>query len=275
MALEFCSRACACGSDVEFVQTGNEKTPDVRMRLADRWVTIEFKALHENEEIAPWYEFEQTLMNLLIGRGVVATTFDRELTPLALSDPEAVADGLAAVAAGSHHEYQPLPRGTGRARLAAINSGLTGYPVVQQTELVRLVSKLRSKWWKQLASAEGPTLLVVRTSELFGRWDAAAVGRTARSVTDAVRPALSRLPMVGGVLVYDEPFWAPIWPAFAEQDDFRVRMETSPAGCARFMVLVSNPAAHVTLNRPELDRLVPPEPDWAAALPTDDRNGVQ
>jgi hypothetical protein len=263
MAMEFCSRIRAAGGEVEFVQRQSTPTPDVRVRLCERWVTMEFKALHERHELEVWYDFEQYVVTGLAARGLLGNdiAFDRELTDAALADPDGVVEGLAAVAAGNHREYVDLPRGTGRARIAPNNCGACGYPIDQQDELVRLASKLRQKWWKQLASAIGPTLLVVRTEHVLGWPDIASLGRAARRLATALAPCLSRLPMVGGVLVYEEPFLAPTWPAFADASDVRVRRDTSN-GCARMMALVPNPAAAVRLTEDELSRFVGPEVVW-------------
>ncbi len=263
MALEFCSRVRAAGGGAEFVQRDHDKSPDARLKLVDRWITVEFKALHERDEMEVWYEFEQTVMNGLTPHGLAGTAFDRELTPVALEDPGAVVEGLISIAARSVSEYEPLPRGTGRARLAPINCGKCGYPVEQTDELVRLVTKVRSaKWWKQLERADGPTLLVVRSRTTLSGTEPARVGSAARRLTDALRTPLSKLGMIGAVLVYEEPFWAPVFAIHHQADDLRVRIDTSPTGCARFMVLVPNPDAKEPLREDDLDRLVGPQPIW-------------
>lgn len=263
MALELCSRIRAAGGEVESVRRQSTPTPDVRARVAGRWITIELKALHERHDMEVWCQFEQHVVTGLAKRGLLGNdiTFDRDLTDAALADPEAVVEGLAAVAAGNHREYVDLLRGTGRARIAPNNCGACGYPIDQQDELVRLASKLRQKWWKQLASASGPTLLVVRAEHVL-RWpDVASLGLAARRMAAALAPCLSRLPMIGGVLVYEEPFLAPTWPAFADEGDVRVRRDTSN-GCARMMALVPNPAATAPLTVDELSRFVGPEVVW-------------
>ncbi len=136
MALEFCSRWRAAGCDVELVardQTKGQtprKTPDARVKLVGRWTTVEFKALHDHDDLMPWYEdFEPALGSALLSRSVGGTAFDRELTPAARTDVEAVADGLVEIAKTQAHEWMELPRGTGKARLAQTNLGVCGYPV--------------------------------------------------------------------------------------------------------------------------------------------------
>jgi hypothetical protein len=127
MTLEFCSRVRSAGGDAEFVQRDGDKSPDARVKILDRWVTVEFKALHDRDEMEAWYEFEETVMNRLSVRGVAYVAFDRELTDKARADPDAVVEGLASIAARNVREYEPLPHGTGRARIASINTGKCGY----------------------------------------------------------------------------------------------------------------------------------------------------
>jgi hypothetical protein len=263
MALEFCARARAVGCEVEFVQRSGSPSPDVRVKVAERWLTIELKALHDPDEMEAWYEFEQKIVNGLGPRGLIRNglAFDRQLTEAALSDPEAVLDGLEAVAAGGHRDYRDLPRGTGRARIAPINCGKSGFPIDQEDDLVRLVKKLRQKWWRQFAATTGPTLLVARATRVFGWTDVNSVGAAARRIATALVPCLRGFPTIGGVLVYDEPFLPPVWPLFADAGDMRTRMDTS-SGCARMMTLVPNPAAAVPLAEHELSRFVGPEIIW-------------
>jgi hypothetical protein len=263
MGLEFCAKARAVGCEVEFVTRNGSPSPDMRIRVAERWVTVELKALHDPDEMDAWHEFEQRIVNGLAPHGLIRgdLAFDRELTEAALDDPEAVLEGLAAVLAGNHRDYQPLPRGTGRARIAPGNCGKLGYPIDQTDDLVRLATKLRQKWWKQLASAEGPTLLIVRAMHVFGWTSAASVGVAARRAADVLAPGLQGLPMVGAVLVYDEPLLPPVWPAFADAGDVRVRMD-AVSGCARMMALVPNPSAGEPLTQGELSRFVGHDIIW-------------
>jgi len=263
MALEFGSRIRAAGGDAEFIQRDHDKSPDARLRLVDRWITVEFKGLHERDEMEAWYDFEQTVMNGLTPHGLAGVAFDRELTPAALGDPGAVVEGLLSIAVRNVREYELLPRGTGRARLAPINCGKCGYPVEQTDELVRLTSRVRSrKWYEQLERAGGPTLLIVRANTLFGTGEPGVVGAAARRVADALNVYLPRLRMISAVLVYDEPFWAPRFAIHHEADDLRVRIDTAPSGCARFMTLVRNADATEPLHEADLDKLVGPQPIW-------------
>ncbi len=57
MALELCSRVRAGGGDAEFIQRDQETSPDTRLRLAERWITVELKALHDPDELEPWGRF--------------------------------------------------------------------------------------------------------------------------------------------------------------------------------------------------------------------------
>jgi len=104
-------------------------------------------------------------------------------------------------------------------------------------------------------------MLVVRSQQVFGWKDIRSVGAAARRIANALAPCLPGFPMVGGVLVYEEPFIAPAWPVFADAGDVRTRRDTSN-GCARMMALVPNPGAAVPLTDEELSRLVGPEIIW-------------
>jgi len=262
MALEFCARARSAGCAVELVQRDSEKSPDSRVKLVDRWVTVEFKALHESEEMEDWNVWEQ-IIEIGLGARCVSATFDRDLTQQALSDPGAVLDGLVSIAARDVRSYEALPRETGRARIAATNVGRLGYPVEQKPELERLVSKVPSrKWREQLERADGPTLLVVRANTMFGADEPKLVGAAARRIAEALKPKLAGLEMVGAVLVYEDPFSAPAFPIHVKLADLRVRRDTSPSGNARSIVLVHNAGAAAPLTDAELDRLAGDAPVW-------------
>ncbi len=261
MTLEFCSRARAAGGDAQLVQRDQNPTPDTRLRIADRWITTEMKALHDRDEMNVWYTFEEKLHHLLAYCQLPHVAFDREWTDAALENCRAVADGLISIAARGIRDYEPLPRGTGWARLAAGNTGKDVYPIAQKDDLSRLVGKMR-EWSTQLVHAREPTLLVVRTNALFGDGTPTKVGAIARKIASALNPLLRELPMIGAVLIYEEPFWAPRFPVTAMFPDLRVRIDTSPAQCARFMTLVPNGHASEPLQEAELDRLVGLEPFW-------------
>lgn len=262
MGLEFCSRARSFGCDVEFIQRDNLKRADARVTLRERPITIEFKALHEHDQMAIWHPFEQQVMDELAKLQLAHVAFDREVTWAALRDAEAVIQGLASIAERDAREYEPLPRETGRARIAPINVGSLRYPVTQTDELTRIASKIRSKWHKQLRNPSEPSLLIVRTRTIFGSGEPAAVGAVARRVADVLEPELHRFPCIGGVLIFEEPFWAPCFPVHYNAEDLRVSIDTSPRGFARFSVFVPNATAQLPLMVDELHRLIGPGRIW-------------
>jgi hypothetical protein len=262
MGLEFLSRAQSAGCTVEFIERDSGRTADARITVVDRPITVEFKALHEPDELEPWSDFEGALMAGLTRRGVQGIAFERDLEPAALTNPEAVADGLASIAVRGVREFEALPGRTGRARLAEDNMGCCGYPVENKDELARITSKLRSKKWYAQLDVEGPTLLVVRARTIFGGGEPGRVGMAARLIADGLCEPLRRLEMIGAVLVYEEPFWAPRFPLDARADELRVRIDTSGSGFARFMSLTHNPGAGTPLTEAELDRLVGPDLIW-------------
>ena len=98
MALEFASGLRRHGNRVRFVQTGSSKTPDLEVHLADRTLTLEFKALHEPEGLEPWYALERRLAIALGRIGLATTAFDLDLEFSALDNPDAVFKGLLQIA---------------------------------------------------------------------------------------------------------------------------------------------------------------------------------
>jgi len=270
MTLEFVARWRAAGCDVELVARDRTKgrrptkTPDARVKVVDRWITVEFKALHDHDDLTPWFEkFEPALGSVLMARGIAGTVFERDLTPAALTDVEAVADGLADIVAKGAREWTELPHGTGKARLAPYGFGTCGYPVVQKPDLDRLRSRLLSGWGEQLARATDPTLLVVSAKTRFPFSEPTLVIERGREFARMLDLPLRDRPYIGAVLVYDvPPLVPPVSAVYADLGSLRIGRDTAPIGFARFSVITCNGGATVPLRKPELERLVGPSQTW-------------
>ena len=251
-ALEFCARMCSFQHRVEVIQNTDAISPDVRVWLHDRPVTVEFKALHDPEERADWDRFEEELMLGLMRRlGGSAFPFRADFDPPALEHVESVLDAIVEVVTSRDEAFRVLPHDSGRARFDLDGRGWT-LPVGQHDDLTRIGSNLRAKWVRQLQTVTGPTLLVVLTRAMFPS------SRTVESVHRAVAAlteTLARRKMIGAVLLHEEPFEAAPPHALHVDANWRFTMGAHE-GRARFALLVNNTAARVPLTVQELEPLV-------------------
>jgi hypothetical protein len=200
--LEFCARFQRAGRAVEIVQRDDKKSPDARASLVDRSVTIEFKALHDSEEREQWDVFLERVCEIAFRKDCNLSSIEVEYAEAALDVPDAVAETLVAIQLARDPEFRPIPFNAGRARFAE-HLGVMGecrIPVAQKDDLSRLVAKVTSKWWEQLDSAAGPTLIVVRTNQLFS-YDREHVVAVAAGVADVLRGALSSRAMISAMLL--------------------------------------------------------------------------
>ena len=130
MSLEFCGRLRSAGCQVEFIQRNDDPhPPDCRIELDGRWVTIEFKALHEPDAMQPWHEFEEWFHGQFPSSHDPAIGMDVECAEPALVEQEAFLEGLLSVQKSGVTTFQEFPRGTGRARCNGENIWKWQYPV--------------------------------------------------------------------------------------------------------------------------------------------------
>lgn len=262
MALEFCGRLRLTGRAVEFIQTTDRKGPDARICLAGRWVTLEFKALHETDEMEPWHELQEWVYSQFCvhGMDLGGLEVDCAMNALTKDHRAAFAGGLLAVKTSQSPDYQELPQQTGRARVIDGNMGHWLFPVKQVSELERIVGKLARKWWKQLRGATTPTVIVIRTCMLFGETQE-SVTIKAEAAATRLREVLESFDVVGAILIYDEILWQPPSPAFLGHPDFRLSIGAVD-GCARAALIVPNHHASTPLDAVELETLVGPTMLW-------------
>ena len=267
-ALEFCGRFRQAGHRIELIQNTHMVSPDTRVWLHDRPVTIEFKALHDRDERAPWTAFEDEVMGGLMERLMRREAWNPDYFMLQVEFEEparrhvaVVVDTLLQILDSRDEAWRDLPEGAGRARFTEEPSE-RGWstPGPQQDDLTRVVGNMRSKWIKQLRTVDGPTLLVVLTEQMFPTRPEALRAQL-HDITTALREILPERRMLGGVLLHEEPYLPPHVPVFHSAPDWRFAMGATE-GRARAALLMLNPAARVALVPDEIDRLVGPDMRW-------------
>ncbi len=261
MTLEFCGRLRPFGHAIELIETADLKTPpDARIALAERPVTVEFKALHEHAEMAPWedlWAWANRQMSQLVPQ---LYYLEVEPSEKALEQPVAFFEGLRALKRSGVVDFQELPLGTGRARIISRRDSLWRYPVLERPELQRIAGKTMGDWWKKFRAAKGPTLLVVRTGMFFGESHEHALAKAEAAALELGRVLASRK-MISAIVIYDEILWSPRQAAFFERPNFRLNIDAID-GCDRAALLVPNSRATVPLGTQEIDALVSPAMHW-------------
>jgi hypothetical protein len=260
MALEFCGRFAAMGNSVHFIETcGDEAPADAFVDVAGREIRVEFKALHEAESSEKWNDLVQWVCQRLAKQGA-DNEIDVDCSPLALERREALLRDLLAVRSAKPNGTVELPSGAGRATYTGLNVMGWRFPEKQRPDVERLYSKLTTRWWKKFRSPDRPSLLVVRTSMLFGQ-SCAGIEARAQAVGEALTAALPGLVGLSAVIVYDDPFLPPI-PS-THSTVVGARLSTGAMdGCARVIFLVTNPDAVYPLTDKEVDRLSGPGMVW-------------
>lgn len=264
-ALEFCGRMQAAGRRVEIVQNTHEVSPDVRVWLHDRPVTIEFKALHDPDAMNAWDEYLDALHDALFKRrpGPDFFLFDIEFRDPALDHIEDVADTLAAIAVSGNRDVHELPHDAGLARYLA-DPGAMGdfrFPLEQQRDdLDRIVANLGSKYRRQLRAVDGPKLLAVLTKRMFFV-PTTRIPIVARHVSSRLQHALAERTSIGGILLYEEPLEPASAPLLHIDAGWRFAMSTTERR-ARTSLLAQNSAAEVGLTEREVDVLLGEHAPW-------------
>lgn len=260
-ALEFCGRLCGVGHRVEIIHPEQRRSPDVRVWLHDRPVTLEFKALQDPDAQAPWSEFLDALHGEMFRRRPEGEPlpFEAEFLGPALDHVEDVADALATIAERGDAEFDDLPHGSGRARYVVDENGARGFllPIEKRSDLDRIVANLGGKYRRQLRGIGGPTLLVVLTQSMFPA--AAWLPEVVRDVVGTLREALGAKTTMSGLLLHEESFLPPFRPVLHVDSDWRFAMGATERR-ARAMLLVQNVAAAFALTPPELDALISQTP---------------
>lgn len=263
MALEFCSRLHVADHAVQLIKPDEQKRPDARVILADRWVMIEFKSLHDGDDHAPWEGFVDQVLFGLWEHSLELDSFDIEFAEEALETPAAaIVESLRRIHASRTYEFETLPMGAGRARCADRKARYS-IPVAQDDDVTRIEKKLRARTWsRQLAIITGATLLVVKSKSIFGGFGRRYVVERAAEACVGLIPVLRHLPEIGAVLVYEEPMLGVPPPFSAETTELSISMGASEGGHARVAMLIANPAARVPLATSEREVLVGDKMLW-------------
>ena len=139
--------------------------------------------------------------------------------------------------------------------------GRISLPLRQYDDVSRILGKVKSKWWKQLHKVHEPTVIVVRSANLFECRHAERLVVLRRLVT-GLADLLRKRKMVSAVLVYDEAPGGFGHSGALDRGSFRIAVGPSQDGCWRTAILVPNPDPRVRLDADECDRLVGPNMSW-------------
>jgi hypothetical protein len=263
MSIEIGAGLGGRGCAVRFVARANSrKTPDAAIRLVDREVEVEFKALHDSADAAGWEALDDYLRGSLERLGLTTALFEMDLERTALTHPKAVLDGLLRVHFRRAREYISLPQSTGVARVSTLgNVGRTLRPGRPHIDIQRIRSKIAG-WYRKFDDATGPTLFIVRTEDVYRRVADLDRPDQAALVADILLEKVQGLPRVSALLLYEEAFAGPPEPASASGPTFRATWGASAAGMSRSALLISNPRALVPLSDAERDVLLAEPSPW-------------
>lgn len=254
MALEIGGRFRGHGHEVAFIETRDLASPsDLLVTLVERPITVELKALYHPDQLEPWQRLMDWLCIELQRLGVHPAAFDVALLPPALEQRDLVLASIVAANARPIREAIDLPEGCGNLTPSALNGGEWTFPEPERPGLDRLHTKIVRAWRKKFEEADGPALLLVHAPVLIGR----RVGE----VVDVLQNAMETLPLLSGVVVYDEWLWEPPRSRFALKERFRFA-QGACEGLARAVLGVPNPKALNPLAPQELALLVGPGMHW-------------
>jgi hypothetical protein len=232
-------------------------------------VTIEFKALHDQDGRSYWDAFEKE-----VTRELVTQLHQRDAWPpdhfklrVEIKKPEiqsatVVADALLRILDSRDEAWRDLPDGTGRARFTEDLRERGWHPPIQQhDDLTRLVRNLVPKGIKQLRTVDGPTLLVVLTARMFPMEEPESLRAKLGEVTTKLREVLRGRKMLGGLLLHEEPLRPPHEPVHRCEPDWRFAIGETE-GRARAVLLMLNPLARAPLVPDEIEPLAGPDMRW-------------
>ena len=245
---------------MKLIETAAHRAPaDAVIKLVERPVIVEFKALHEAEHLEKWNALLEWVSQQL-GQRQADNEIDVWCEPSALENREALLEDLLTARKGRSRARVRLPSGTGWVQYTGLNVMGWSFPEKQKPELERLISKLSAKWWKKFVGATDPTLLVVSSSMLVGQsW--AGIRSRAENAAASVIEALESVPSLSAVVIYDAPFLPPLPTVFLESPNFRL-CSGAMNGCARVTLATLNPSATVPLTENELRHLIGPQMVW-------------
>jgi hypothetical protein len=251
-ALSFMAWALRAGRAVRPIAESNDRSPDVEVLLHLRPVTLEFKAMHATSEGRLFDDFLQALseanidLNAIVGHiPVVPAKESHEALASQIANVLTQESGSAEVSIGD---------GFLRRRRDPRESI---FGPASKDDRTRLLERL-AKWdyTEQLAAANGPTVLLVRSQSAFMR---ASVGLIREWIV-RISELLDLVPHIGAVVVVEEGGGP---PTFQVKGNVRFLVGPDPDdGVPRTVLLISNDRARSPLTPEELDALASPSLIW-------------
>ena len=110
---------------------------------------------------------DDVLCELMAHHRIERPAFEIHFAPPALAQPGAVVAGLLAIHGRASRELEPLPSGTGWARVAADGATSFSLPFAEKEDIARNLGDPERPWSRQLGSVTGATALVVKAKDIF------------------------------------------------------------------------------------------------------------
>jgi hypothetical protein len=263
MTLEFCSGFHQAGRTVELIQNTDDASPDARIASVSRFVTTEFKALHEPAETEQWDNLYKYLMDTIGVRDLDLWLLEIYPTREALKQRDAFVERLITILEQQIREPQELPAGTGRAWFRENPEMIGGWhpPIRQVDDLTRLVRNITGKWYRQVRGSSGPVLSVVRTG-MLASLDQRQVENTAAEIAKVLTETLPRVRPFSAMLIYEDLMWPPPTSTFVQTDTYRLALGSADGRSYRAALLVPNPHPREQMTDDELDTFVGPHMLW-------------
>jgi hypothetical protein len=250
-ALSFMARAMRAGHSVRPMAEGNLPSPDVELLLHLRPVTVEFKAMHATAEARAFDDFLQAISDAGIDLNSLAGHLP-EVPPR--HSHAQIASQL--VRAFTDQDATQVSIGNGCLRRQVDGRGLIFGPE-GKGDRARLIDRIRErKYTEQLATVDGPTVLLVRSRTAFFRTPPSVIRHWIAALSDL----LSHIPEVGALLVFEEGD-GPITYQVSGNVRFLIGLDPDDR-VPRVALLVSNDRALWPLTAEELDALASPSMIW-------------
>lgn len=256
MTLDFCSAFASRGRPVMFSKRDHGKHADATVVLRDRPVVVELKGMHESEQEKRWALFTDDIFVALMEKRHPVGCLDFDLRLQALLHATETIDALLATAQAGSPQIVFLPFGAGTARYVGTGGGYD-VPVSPQDDLKRIKQKMNA-WLAQLEGIDSPTLLLVRTRNLFRKLES----KETALVLLGLQSMLRARTVPSALLLYEERPAAPPPSSHRIGRQFRLTRGASPHGFSRSAALIANASARHALSADECDLLLGPKMLW-------------
>lgn len=248
-ALSFLASHARVRIPVEFVAEGSTPTPDARVTMADRPITVEFKGMFLPDSEKKFADFFKCLLehqidvNALEGE-ILETPSEAAYESVATAIAEFVADGAVGVLS--------FDEGWVRKRSEGMLWGPSG-----KNDFERLKSRLSGQQYtRQLLETETPNVLLVRTRTAF----LGVKGPRLAEQTELLKSQLEKRPEVSAIVIAEACDASPI---FCRDESIRLFVDEEPEFRTKRAVLaIANRQAVRPVTQEELDALVGPQMRW-------------